>query len=103
MVREVPELFIDVEVQEPRRIDYSGESEFCRQAVSSNDLTDAFYRYVSSRTGSFERLVNNWAQGRLRAGLPINLDEPACRSIPPRLRKALQAEFSRARAKRKAK
>ena len=101
MVREVPELFVDPEVQEPRRLDFSGEPEFPRQTTGTDDLVNAFGRFCSTRTGSFERLVSSWAQGRLRVGLPVNLDEPACRSIAPRLKKALQAGFERSRKRRK--
>lgn len=101
MVREVPELFVDLEVQEPRRLDFSGEPEFSRQAVSNEDLVDAFSRFVSSRSGSFERLLKTWVSGRLRDNKPVNLEDPDSNFVPPRLRKALLDGFERARAKRK--
>jgi hypothetical protein len=101
MVREVPELFVDLEVQEPRRLDFSGEPEFSRQAVSNEDLVDAFSRFVSSRSGSFERLLKAWVGGRLRDNMPVNLEDPESSHLSPRLRKALLDGFERARAKRK--
>jgi hypothetical protein len=101
MVREVSEIYIEVDVTDPRRPDYSGESEFSRQKTGTTDLVDAFSRYVSTRTGSFERLLTRWVSGRLKAGLPVNLEDPDSLSVPPRLKKALQAGFERARANKR--
>ena len=95
MVREIKGFFIDVESQEPRRIEVSPETDFCHQPVNETDLVDAFIRFVSEKSGSFERLLNNWIAGRLRAGMPVNLTDPDCASVPPRLKKALKAGFDR--------
>ena len=100
MVREIKGFFIDVESQEPRRIEVP-DPDFCHQPVNETDLVDAFIRFVSEKSGSFERLLNNWIAGRLRAGMPVNLTDPDCASVPPRLKKALQAGFDQVRSSRR--
>lgn len=101
MVREIRGFYIDVDPQEPRRPEISAESEFCHQTVRDSDLVDAFLRFVSKRSGSFERLLNTWVSGRLKAGMPVNLENPDSDCVPPRLKKALKAGFDRERSSRR--
>ncbi len=92
---------VEPDVQEPRRIDPDGESWFSRQTTGTKDLVNAFGQYVSTRKGSFERLLGRWVSDRLRENFPVNLEDPGSTSVPPRLKRALQGEFIRVRAKRK--
>ncbi len=99
MVREIRGFFIEIEPLEPRRID-PAESDFCHETVRESDLVDAFLRFVDGRSGSFQRLLNTWVSGRLKAGMPVNLEKPDCTLVSPRLKKALQAGFDRVRSRK---
>lgn len=101
MVREISGFYIDIDTQEPRRTEVSTESEFCHQKVRDSDLVDAFLRFVSTRSGSFERLLRTWVSGRLKAKMPVNLENPDSDCVPPRLKKALKAGFDRERNSRR--
>lgn len=99
MVREISGFYIDVEAREPDRPDLP-DRDFDRQSVRNTDLVDAFCRFASARSGSFERLLKIWVSNRLKAGLPVNLEEPEIRVVTASLKKALQAGFDRVRKRK---
>lgn len=102
MVREISGFHIDIETREPDRPDLP-DRDFDRQLVRNSDLVEAFTRFVSARSGSFERLFKLWVSNRVKGNLPVDLDDPDSLTVPASLRKAFEAAFARTRQKPKPK
>ena len=97
MQHELFEYRVEPDVQDPRRPDPQTEIWFTRAKTGSQDLVDAFSRFCSTKTGSFERLLRSWVSGRRRENLPVNLEDPDSSLVPPRLKKSLRAGYNKVR------